>query len=206
MGCASDSRAQVAERIVREDTTHVAQMLQVSRGASPLVCEMTARTVDQRGYWSMWGPISGDPLVTDSASADVLTWVQRRHNDPALVPRLRAAMRDGDGCVRRVAASLLARVHHASATAALVQALDDASAGTREVAAFGLGMTQHEPAIDPLIARLRDASAPVRRAAAWALGQLEARKAEAPLLELLTRDPDPRVRQTAAWAVGSIRQ
>lgn len=202
----TDSSAQANERAkaVPDDTVAVMRLLAVVRGGDPLVCEMATRTADMHGTWSMWGPMSGDPLTVDSTAAALLDWIQRRHDDPAIVPRLRTALHDDDACVRRIAGSLLGRVRHASAMSALLSALDDQKAGTREVAAFGLGMAESKSAVDPLIARLRDGAPAVRRASAWALGQLEDKKAVPALIELVTRDADPRVRQTAAWAIGSI--
>jgi HEAT repeat protein len=208
VGCASDSSAQAAERtrIIPDDTAGIARLLAVVRGGNPLVCEMATRAADMQGSWSSWGSMGGAPLVMDSAAAALLNWVQRTHNDPAVVPMLRAGIHDGDGCVRRVASSLLSRVRHPAAVRALMDALDHPSAGTREVAAFGLGMADAPAAADPLVARLRDASPAVRRAAAWAVGQMEIKKAVPVLIELVSRDPDARVRQTAAWAIGSIHE
>ena len=207
VACANDSSAQSAGgiQVVPDDTIGIVKLLGVVRGANPLVCEMATRTADMRGSWSMWGPLSGDPLVMDSVSAALLDWIQHQHNDPAVVPRLNTAMHDDDGCVRRVAASLLSRVRHPTAVSALLSALDDSQAGTREVAAFGLGMARAPAAADALERKLRDASPAVRRAAAWALGQIEVKKAVPALIDLLARDSDARVRQTAAWAIGSIR-
>lgn len=205
---ARDGNAQSvnAGRIVPDDTAAVARLLVAVRGAPPLYCEMATRNVDMHGSWSRWGPMGGDPLETDSASAATLSWIQRKHNDPAVVPRLRVALHDDDACVRRVAGSFLARVEHPSAMSALLSALDDAKAETREVAAYGLGMAEHASAVDPLVARLKDTSPSVRRAAAWALGSIEAKKAVPALMAMLANDPDARVRQAAAWAIGSIRE
>jgi HEAT repeat protein len=202
----TDSSAQARERTtaIPDDTVAVARLLAVVRGGDPLVCEMATRAADMHGSWSMWGPLSGDPLTVDSTSSALLNWIQHKHDDPSLVPRLSGALRDDDACVRRMAGSLLGRVRHPTALAALLAALDDQKAGTREVAAFGLGMGETRSAVDPLIARLKDGAPSVRRAAAWALGQLEDQKALPALVELIGRDPDPRVRQTAAWAIGSI--
>jgi HEAT repeat protein len=202
----TDSNAQAKERTrsAADDSVAITRLLSVVRGGDPLICEMATRAADTRGSWSMWGPLSGDPLVMDSASSALLNWIQHRHDDPAVVPKLRAALQDNDSCVRRIAGSLLSRVRHPSATAALMAGLDDAKAGTREASAFGLGMAEQTSAVDPLIKRLEDPSGAVRRASAWALGQLEAKKAVPALVALVTRDQDPRVRQTAAWAIGSI--
>jgi hypothetical protein len=208
VACARDGNAQSvrADRIVPDDTAAVARLLVAVRGAPPLYCEMATRNVDMHGSWSRWGPMGGDPLETDSASAAMLSWIQRTHNDPAVVPRLRVALRDDDACVRRIAGSFLARVEHPTAVSALLAALDDAKAETREVAAYGVGMAEYASAIEPLIDRLKDNAPAVRRAAAWALGSIEAKKAVPALMTLLAGDPDARVRQAAAWAIGSIHQ
>ena len=204
IACANDSNAQTMERVVPDDTASVSRLLRVVRGSNPLVCEMAARAADRHGSWSYRGSIGGSALVVDSASSALLEWVQHSHNDPALVAPLRAAIREDDACVRRVAASLLSNVRHQVASDALREALDDTKAGTREVAALGLGMAHVESSSDALERRLADDAAPVRRAAAWALGELELKKSIPALVHVLARDPDASVRQAAAWAIGSI--
>jgi hypothetical protein len=120
-GCASESSAQVASAaVVRDDTASVLRLLDGVRGVNPLACELATRSVDMHGSWSRWGSLGGNPLEVDSASAALIAWIQRDHKDPAVVPRLRAAMRDNDRCVRRVAASFLGRVEHPSAVSALL--------------------------------------------------------------------------------------
>lgn len=205
--CARETSAQVASSaaIVRDDTASVSRLLEGVRGVNALACELATRSVDMHGSWSRFGSLGGNPLEMDSAAATLIAWIQRDHNDPAVVPRLRAAMHDSDRCVRRVAASFLGRVEHPSAVSALLAALDDPSAETRYVAAIGLGVADEPPgALQPLVRRLRDESAAVRRVAAWALGALENRDALLPLIDLLERDSDARVRQAAAWAIGEI--
>jgi len=208
-GCVRDGNAQSAgapAAIVRDDTASVARLLRAVRGSDPVLCELATRSVDMDGWWSRWADMGGNPLETDSASAALIMWIQRDHNDPAVVPRLRAALRDPDACVRRVAGSFLGRVEHPSAVAALLGALDDTNADTRNAAVIGLGLTD-KPApgvVDPLLRRLRDESPLVRRSAAWALGSLEATGAMEQLIDVLQRDADPRVRQAAAWALGQI--
>ena len=208
--CASEGKAQPARNAaaVRSDSAGVAWLLQAVRGADPLLCEMAVRNVDMNGWWSRGGP--GSMLEVDSAAAALIAWIQTTHSDPAVVPRLRTALRDQDKCVRRVAGSFLGRIEHPSATQALIAALDDASADTRYVAALGLGLADEDripaDAIEPLTRRLRDESAAVRRSAAWALGALEAKTAMLSLIETMQRDQDPRVRQAAAWAVGRVGQ
>jgi hypothetical protein len=204
VACAREGNAQTASTaraIVRDDTASLSRLLRTVRGVDPLLCELTARSVDMHGWWSR----GGDALEVDSASAALIAWIQHRHNDPALVPRLRDAMRDPDACVRRVAGSFLGRVEHASAVTALLGALDDASADTRYVAALGLGLAEKPAgAGEPLIRRLRDDSPMVRKAAAWALGSLEEATAVEALIQVLQRDTDARTRQAAAWALGQI--
>jgi HEAT repeat protein len=206
--CARDGNAQTTRVTSRDDTTAVARLLAAVRGSDPLLCEMAVRNVDMHGWWSN-GPSSA--LEMDSASTALILWIQRKHDDPAVVPRLRTALRDGDACVRRVAGSVLGRVDHPSALAALMAAIDDPNADTRNVAAIGLGLAderfQKDPAVaSGLIRKLRDEAATVRRSAAWALGSIEAKEALQPLIDLLGKDADPRVRQVAAWAIGQIDQ
>lgn len=208
VACARDSAAQNASASaarIPDDTAAVTRLLNAIRGVDPLLCELATRSVDMHGSWSRWGPISGDPLETDSASAALIRWIQKKHNDPSVVPRLRTALRDADACVRRVAGSFLSRIEHPSATSALMDALDESRPEVREVAAYGLGLAEHAGAVDALIERLKDSAPAVRRASAWALGSIEAKKAVVPLLEVLSRDTDARVRQIAAWAIGNIR-
>jgi HEAT repeat protein len=192
--------------VAAADTALVARLLTAVRGVDPLLCELATRNVDMHGSWSHWGPLGGNPLEVDSAAAALLEWIQRDHNDPAVVPRLRSAMRDADACVRRVAGSFLGRVDHPSARDALLAALDDPKAETRYVAALGLGLSEKPAGVAALVKRLKDESAAVRRASAWALGSQEASAALTPLIETLERDSDPRVRHAAAWAIGHIHE
>lgn len=207
--CARESNAQVAgatRRTVPDDTASVSRLLGVVRGVDPVLCELMTRSVDMHGWWSNWGPLGDNPLEADSAGAALIAWIQRDHKDPGVVPRLRAAMRDSDACVRRIAGSFLGRVQHTSAVEALLGALEDPRAETRQVGAVGLGLSDSVRAIEPLVKRLRDDAPEVRRAAAWALGSLEATSALLPLIESLGRDTDPRVRQAAAWAIGQLHE
>lgn len=193
----------ISRPVTEDDTASLQRLLRVVRGVDPVLCELVVRNVDMHGWWSRWGPISGDPLETDSTAAAMVRWIQREHNDPRVVPMLVTALRDADACTRRVAGSFLGRVEHPSAQAALVAALEDATPGTRASAALGLGLGEHHGAVQPLIRRLRDDNADVRRASAWALGSIEDRAAMEPLIEVLQRDADARVRQAAAWALGN---
>jgi HEAT repeat protein len=207
LACAREGNAQGAASrtpVVADDTASVARLLAAVRGSDPLLCEMAVRNTDNNGWWSRWGSLGGNPLDVDSAAAVLISWIQRGHNDPAIVPRLRTAMRDGDACVRRVAGSFLGRIEHQAAVAALLDGLGDTNADTRFVAAVGLGLSEIPMPSAPLVRALRDQSPAVRRAAAWALGSREMKEAEEPLIDLMQRDGDPRVRQAAAWAIGRL--
>jgi hypothetical protein len=184
-----------------DDAENVGRLLTAVRGAPPLYCELATRLVDGRVWWSN----SGTSLIeVDSASAELIRWVHRKHADARVVPRLAAGLRDDDRCVRRVAGALLGHVDVPAAFATLSEALDHADEGTRAAAAIGLGLSEDDRAVQPLIRRLRDASADVRRSAAWALGAIENRAAMLPLIELLEREPNARVREAAAWAIGEV--
>lgn len=196
----SEARTLVAQAST-DDPENVARLLTSVRGAPPLYCELAVRLVDRREWWSNSGH---GMLEVDSASAALIRWVHRKRTDARVVPRLAAALRDEDRCVRRVAGALLGHVDAPSAVATLVDALDHANEGTRAAAAIGLGIADQDAAVEPLLRRLRDPSADVRRSAAWALGAIEHKSALVPLIELLERDTDARVRQAAAWAIGEV--
>jgi HEAT repeat protein len=190
--------------VVPDDTLALTRLLGTVRGVDPFLCELATRAVDMHGSWSHWGPFESNPLERDSVSAALIDWIQTSHTDPAVIPRLRTAMRDSDACVRRIAGSFLGRVEHPGAVEALLAALDDPNPDTRVVALIGLGFAEKPQTLEALSRRLRDDSPAVRRVAAWALGALESAEALPALIEVLQRDTDPRVRQAAAWAIGEI--
>ena len=189
---------------VQDDTLALNRLLASVRGAQPFFCELAARSVDGRSWWGNSGSGSGGALEVDSASNALLRWIHGEHADPRVVGRLTAALRDPDGCVRRVAGSMLGHVHHPSARTALVTALNDPNADTRRVAAIGIGIAEDTGAVQPLIRALRDQSPGVRLAAAWALGEVEDRSAMLPLIEALEKDADARVRRAAATSLGRV--
>jgi hypothetical protein len=197
----SEARSLPTAQASTDDPENVGRLLSAVRGASPLFCELATRLVDGRVWWSN----SGTSLIeVDSASAELIRWVHRKHTDARVVPRLAAGLRDEDPCVRRVAGSVLGHIDVPAAFATLTEALGHANEATRAAAAIGLGLSDQDEAVQALIRLLRDASADVRRSAAWALGAIENRAAMIPLIELLEREPNPRVREAAAWAIGEV--
>lgn len=182
----------------------VSALLAAVRVENPLLCALAVERIDQRGRWSRWDRTGDELLDPDSATAAALRYLEQSPGGDTEVPQLAAALRDRVPCVRRVAASLLARIEAPAAVAALGDALGDASADVREVAALGSGMAEATAHAAPLSRMLGDSSARVRQAAAWALGAIESKPAMPQLLELLANDADAQVRQAAAWAVGRI--
>jgi hypothetical protein len=192
------------EQQERMDSARVRALLQVARGANPVLCEMAAMTVDGRSGWS--SRMDGDFRPggsADSLAGSAVAWVHHQDVDATSVPLLRTALADSDWCVRRLAAPLLARVHHASAVQAMLAALAASDASTREMGALALGFAEDRGSVSPLVARLRDDSPRVRATAAWALGEIERREAVRPLVDVLG-DTDALVRESAARALGEI--
>ena len=185
------------------DSARVRAVLQAARGANAMMCEMAASTVDGRsGWWSDGGAFRAGASA-DSATRDVVSWVQRHEVEANAVPILRAALGDADWCVRRLAAPLLGRIQHASARQAMLEALGSTDATAREMAALALGFADDSSAVQPLIGRLRDDAPRVRATAAWALGEIERHEAVRPLIDAL-RDSEALVRESAAHALGEV--
>jgi HEAT repeat protein len=183
------------------DAGAVTAVLQAVRGASPLLCDLAARTLEQQWGWRS----SYDPRAPrDAATRDVLRVVTERRAGPLAVAPLAAALADSDACVRRVAAPLLGRIEHASAQAAIRAALRHEAPETREAAAFTAGYAEDSALIPALLAALQDPVAHVRLAAAWALGEIEDERAIGALVRVLREDRDPAVRAAAAAAIGHI--
>ncbi len=195
--------SQEANAAARDDDA-VGALLAAVRVDDPLLCALAVERIDQRGRWSRWDRTGDDLLDADSATAARLQYLDRSPAGDGDVARLTAALRDNTRCVRRVAASLLARIEHPAAAAALREALTDARPDVREVAALGSGMAEAPSNAAALVRLLEDSSARVRHSAAWALGAIAHRGAMERLLELLASDAEPQVRQAAAWAVGRI--
>ena len=191
----------LAQRAAVSDSTRVRQLLESARGVNGLVCDLAARTVDGRsGWWS-----GSDVLATgDAIAGDVVSWVQHRELDPSSVPALRTALGDADPCVRRLAAPLLGRIRHRSASQAMLSALAAAEPTVREMGALALGFSDDTAAVTPLERRLREDSSPrVRATSAWALGEIERPESARVLVDAL-RDTDAMVRRNAAHALGEI--
>ena len=196
-----------------DDSAAVAAVLVAARGASPMICELAARSVDQLfgwgGDWSNWG---GQFHPTDVAlrGRDAATYRRVRDvlgvlRDPGVIDPLRRALGDPDPCVRRIAAPLLGRVQHPRAVEVLRAALRDPEARTRAMAALGLGFAHDVRTIGALTPVLSDANPEVRAMAAWALGEIGSGDGAAtPRLVNALGDAEPLVRATAAWALGEI--
>jgi len=142
----------------------VRRLLDGLRGASPVQCELALRSLD---FWSGWNHPIPD---RDSEAGLVVAWVDRTHKDPAVVAPLAAALKDPDGCVRRLAVRLLGRVRLPAARARLLEALRDTEPETRRLGAIGLGFSNDRTAVPQLVRALQDRDPRVRAAAAWAIG------------------------------------
>ena len=171
------------------------RFLAAARGADPVICSLAAAPLGDR-----WGNSDSPPAVRDAETA-LVDWALK----PSIVDRdrivLEAGLRDADGCVRAMAARILAADEEGPRI--LVQALGDDAADTRRVAAQGLGYAEERSSVPALIRRLDDDDAGVRAASAWALGRIEDPTAEQSLGRAL-RDPSPEVRLAAIHALGSL--
>jgi hypothetical protein len=202
------AQAEAASGRVPSDSLASA-LLEIVRGADPVICELAVRAVDGRHGWSS----TADELAGVGAP---LTPIQRATiqwavdddpedgADPAAVEPLAAALGDPDPCVRRMAALKLGRAGTPGGIAALRAALRAPAAEQRSVGALGLGYAEDPAAIADLGDALDDSSSEVRAAATWALGEIEDASAIPLLIPILRDDTDPGVRRVAAWALGEI--
>ncbi len=182
------------------DTLQVRAFLDGVRGANALQCEFGLQTLDLQFGWRRVEVVPDGAIETK----ELVRWATQRIADPEAVAPLRAALDDGDTCVRRVAARLLGHMRTDQAKESLLGALRSSSARTRELAALGLGFAEDRETARPLIDALDDPSPRIRATLAWALGRIESREAIAPLTGLLRTDVDPSVRRAAAWALGAM--
>ncbi|HUF12560.1 MAG TPA: HEAT repeat domain-containing protein [Longimicrobiales bacterium] len=176
--------------------TDAGAFLQAVRGSSAVVCTLAGAPVGDG--WSYHGA----PLAADAPETILVRWALRPILDAADVPVLAAGLRDGDRCVRSMAARVLGAAGPEGART-LVDALEDDAPVTRAAAAEGLGYAEHDVGVRPLIARLRDDDSRVRATAAWALGRMEAHEAVAPLGDALA-DPVLEVRLAVVEALGDL--
>lgn len=189
-----------SERPGVQDSAFAEQFLAGVRGASPLVCEMAARSLGMG--WS-WRGLDQHPDASRE-SQQLIRWATGRLETGDIVVTLVARLEDSDACVRRMATRLLGRIRHPRAVEALVGALGSANPWTRQLAAVGLGYAEDRASVDPLLRALRDQEASVRAASAWALGEIEDERPVPALAGVLSRDPDAGVRRAAAIALGNI--
>ncbi len=185
-----------------QDSTQVAQLLAKVRGLDPTICQLVRRSLDNRfGNW-YGGNFMYDPAGL--GAVDLLTdWNQKSVVRTTVVPVLRRALSDPDGCVRYTAAQLLGRAQVSDLVAELRSELASSSATTREAALLALGHHDKPAGVEAAQRALRDSDLSVRIAAAWALGMIEHRDAVEALSEHAA-DPDVRMRRTVAWALGTI--
>lgn len=172
------------------------RFLAAARGASPVICSLAAGPVGDG-----WGN-GGAPLDQDAAEADLVEWAFQPSMTGEDLTVLEAGLRDGDLCVRAMAARLLGHAGRDGARI-LSAALGEASAATRRAAVEGLGYAKDPTTTPALIRRLEDSDPGVRASAAWALGRLEARDA-APALGEALADPVLTVRLAAIRALGEL--
>lgn len=166
---AGASSPQAAEPATRADAETAREVLRRSRGVDPLLCSLALRSISRGSGHRLRPGVEDDPELVA-----LVEWVASRHEDPGVVEALAGGLRDGDPCVRRMAALQLGRSPTPPALDALTRALGSEAAPTREVAAIGLGVADAESSVPALARRLSEDEDPrVRRAAAWALGEID---------------------------------
>jgi HEAT repeat protein len=189
-------------RVASQDTTMLNEFLAKLRGVDPLICQLVGRSLNNR-----WGPYMSGLMISSNgpafADGALLEWVNRFEIDRAMVPRLRAALADTDGCVRQTAAQVLGRAQVVDLSAELRAELTSTNPRTREAAVSALGYFDKQSGLDEARAALRDADMGVRKAGVWALGMIESSEAVSALAEFAA-DPDPGLRRMVAWALGNI--
>lgn len=129
-------------------------------------------------------------------------------NQPAAVAPLKAALRDPDPEVRRIAVwglSELRPTPGTEASANVAELLDDEDGAVRGQAARALGDFQSDGYAEQLTRLLRDPLPSVRVQAAHALGDLQNPNSR-PALEAARSDPDPGVRSKVGWALRQVAE
>ena len=152
-------------------------------------------TVCERN-WGRWGH---EPTTTPGEqAASALVSIGSRTLKPLL-----AAVSHSSWIARRNAAWALGALDDASASPALMKALNDSESPVRQQSAWALGAIDEPSAVEALIRALKDPDQGVRQQAAWALGAIDDPRAVNPLMQSL-KDSEPKVREQAAWALGAI--
>src|SRR5512135_3384128 len=184
---------------VPPDSTLAAGLLGAARGAPGALCRLAERALENR-----WGGGDGWRTPGDPPDADgIARWAFARRPADYAVSVLARGIEDADGCVRGVAARLIARAPVEQVNGAVVPLLGAAAAGTRVAASVALGFAESDGAVTGLIGRLGDDVAQVRVAAAWALGRVGSLRAAPPLRAVL-RDGEAEVRAAAARSLGDL--
>ena len=152
-------------------------------------------TVCERN-WGRWGH---EPTHDAGRTGGVRPRIDRQ-------PHAEAAARGGKPFLLDRATECrvaLGALDDASASPALMKALNDSESPVRQQSAWALGAIDEPSAVEALIRALKDTDQGVRQQAAWALGAIDDPRAVNPLMQSL-KDSEPKVREQAAWALGAI--
>jgi hypothetical protein len=190
----------VSTRMAEAQEEHAGALLDAARGANPLLCRLATRTLQNR-WGGLDARIPGPESIGEPGDA-AFEWAVSADLQPSTAPRLRAALADPDGCVRRTAAALLGQLEVASLGTELRAELASGNASTRHAALLALGHAGHRGDVAAATAALADVDHAVKLAAVWALGRIGDR-ASVPQLVNTLGDSDAVIRATAAYALGA---
>jgi hypothetical protein len=195
------ARSSLGTNVAQSGESSLQDLFAKFRGSNPISCELAMVGVENMGGW--WHDGERGPRTVVPLDPSTRAWLLDSIPTEAAVPELRRSLDDADSCVRRVAASVLARVDGPRALDALIDGLGATSEQTRELSAYALGLTDSTRAVAALVRSLRDQAARVRGQSAWALGRLDDVGAVSPLVSALG-DTDAFVRRSAARALGNL--
>ena len=180
-----------------------AGFLSAVSGTPPTACALVVRTLGNRWGSSSVRPRVRVPLGVTEEERALAEWSWSARPTASDTDELLGGLDATDPCVRRVAATLLARVDDAGVRDRLRRRVESGQ-GPGRLAALTAMAGHEDPAAAALLRRLLgDADVVVRRSAAWGLGEMESRASRA-AVEGALRDPDVGVRVNAAWALGRM--
>ena len=136
-------------------------VMAAGRGASPVLCALAERSVENR--WG-WGRM---PTELEDSGGAAVRWAMSEEVGSDAVPVLLEGLRAGDACMQGLAARLLARSDEPSAREGLLEALRSGPVGMRVQAAIGLGLSEAKAALPLLASGLRDPAWQLRSGSAW---------------------------------------